>query len=226
MLGEQKGTFRPMLKLAQNKKHSFNALVLDGDYNVTNNFALMAKIPLVLPEYGKFGLGDVGIAAKYQFFRKDGMGKTIRIAAKAENMFASGKKLETMTLGMGHNMTYLGVLAARESLKLGTQAEIGYAVMPSASHLNHLQYKVGFGIPLLEPVYPVNQLNIYLEFEGLNLSKHLGTAQYGYYFAPGFQYAKGIYTFDLSVQMPIKQQFQVTTFERKLVGLLGMRVII
>jgi hypothetical protein len=228
MLGENKGTVRPMFKIADNTVHSFTAFILDADYNISNNFAVAAEVPLVFPEHGiGTGLGDIGVTAKYQFFRKDKMGETIRMTARVKNMFATGKKLETPTLGMGHNMISVGVLAAREALKLGTQAEFGYNIMPSASHLNHLQYKLGFGLPLLKPSYPVNQINLYFETEGINLASHEGQSQYGYYYAQGLQYARGIYTFDLSVQFPIAQSYHdVLTFERRLWTLIGMRVII
>lgn len=228
MLGEQKGTVRPFAKIADNTVHDFTAIILDADYNFTNKLAVAAEVPLVFPTNGgTTGLGDVGVSAKYQFYRKDGMGKTVRIAAKAKNMFRTGKRLETPTIGMGHNMTYLGVLAARESLKLGTQAEFGYAAMPSASHLNHWLYKLGFGLPLLKPVYPVNQVNLYFELEGMNLPRHHGISRFGYYYAQGLQYARGRFTFDLSVQFPISQQFHGTqTFERRCWTLVGARMII
>ncbi len=228
MLGEKKGTVRPFFKFADNTEHDFTAFILDADYNLSNNLAVAAEVPLVFSDHGgSNGFGDAGLSAKYQFYRKDGMGKTIRLAAKAKNMFRTGKRLETPTLGMGHNMTYLGILAARESLRLGTQAEFGYAFMPSADHLNHWLYKLGFGLPLLKPTYPVNQINLYFEFEGMSLPKHNGVSQYGYYYAQGLQYALGRYTFDLSVQFPISQQFHGTpTFERKRWMLIGARMII
>lgn len=228
MLGEKKGTVRPFIKIADNKVYDFTAFVLDADYNLTNKFAIATEVPFVFANQSKsMSFGDLGLVAKYQFYRKDGMGKTIRIAAKAKNMFRTGERLETPMLGMGHNMTYVGILAARESLRLGTQAEFGYAAMPSADHLNHWLYKLGVGLPLLQPIYPVNQINLYFEFEGMNLPKHFNVRQYGYYYAQGLQYAKRRYTFDLSVQLPIAQQFHGTpTFERKLWTLLGARVII
>jgi hypothetical protein len=228
MLGEKKGTLRPFFKIADNTEHDFTAFVLDGDYNFSNKLAVAVEVPLVFPKHDEeTGLGDIGLTAKYQFYRKDGMGKTVRIAAKAKNMFRTGKSLETPTLGMGHNMTYLGILAARESLKLGVQAEFGYAVMPSADHLNHWLYKLGFGLPLLKATYPVNQINLYFELEGMNLRSHDDTSQYGYYYAQGLQYAKGRYTFDLSVQFPISQELHGTpTFERRLWTLIGARMII
>jgi hypothetical protein len=228
MLGQNKGTFRPMLKIVNNSIIDFNALILDADYNLSNKFALAIEAPLIFPnEVSGARFGDVGVSAKYQFLRVDGVGKTLRIAAKARNMFRTGIHEDTPILGMGHNMTYLGVLAAREALKLGIQAELGYNMAAGTAHLDHLLYKLGFGIPLLKPVYPVNQLNLYCEFEGMNLPKHLGINQYGYYYAQGLQYARGVYTFDFSVQFPLSQQFHgVGTFERRVWTLIGTRVVI
>jgi hypothetical protein len=226
MLGEKKGTVRTIFKKVNNEIHDFNAFVIDADYNFSNTFATMIEVPFTFGLHGSgAALGDVALGLKYQFYRKDGMGKTFRVAAKLKNMFATGKKLETMTVGMAHNMTYIGFLAAKENLRFGIQAELGYNVVPSETHLNNLDYKLGFGIPLLEPTYPVKQINIYTEFEGVNMKKHQGKTAFGYYFAPGLQYAKGLYTFDVSYQFAIKQQL-IESFQRKSSLLLSVRRIL
>ncbi len=227
MLGEKKGTLRPYLKFANNARRDFTALVVEGDYNISNAFAVGAEVPLVYDQLDKTGLGDVSLMAKYQFYRKDGMGKTVRIAAKGKQTFATGRDAETMTLGMGHAMSYVGILAARESLELGTQFEIGYGVVPTNQRLSQLSYKLGFGLPLLEPAYPVKQVNLYFETEGFNLRSFEGDPQYGYYYAQGLQYAIGRFTYDLSVQFPLTQQLQGSPgMERRLTTLLGFRVIL
>lgn len=227
MLGEKKGTLRPYLKLANNAQRDFTALIIEGDYNVSNSFAIGAELPLVYEQRDKAGLGDVSLMAKYQFFRKDGMGKTVRIAAKGKQTFATGRDAETMTFGMGHAMSYIGILAARESLELGTQFEIGYGFVPTNERLSQLSYKLGFGLPLLEPTYPVKQVNLYFETEGFNLRSFEGDAQYGYYYSQGLQYAIGRYTYDLSVQFPLTQKLNGSPgMERRISALIGMRVIL
>ena len=227
MLGEKKGVLRPYLKFADNERRDFTALVLEGDYNVSNAFAVGAELPLVYDRIGGTGLGDLSLMGKYQFFRRDGMGKTVRIAAKAKQTFATGRDAETMTLGMGHAMTYVGVLAARESLALGTQFELGYGFVPSNRRLSQLNYKLGFGLPLLEPTYPVKQVNLYFETEAIHLRDFDGAAQYGFYYAQGLQYARGRYTFDLSVQLPVAQQLDGSPgMARRLTILAGIRVIL
>ncbi len=227
MLGEHKGVLRPYLKFANNARRDFTAFVLEGDYNVSNAFAVGAEVPLVYDRLDKTGLGDVRLTAKHQFYRKDGMGKTVRLAAKGRQTFATGRDAETMTLGMGHAMSYLGFLAARESLALGTQFEIGYGFVPGNRRLSQLNYKLGFGLPLLEAAYPVKQVNLYFETEGLNLRNFEGDAQYGYYYAQGLQYAIGRFTYDLSVQFPLAQRLRGSPgMERRVSVLLGLRVIL
>ena len=227
MLGEKKGVLRPYFKVFNNAQRDFTAFIVEGDYNVSNAFAVGAEVPLVYDQVDKTGLGDVSLMAKYQFYRKDGMGKTVRIAAKGKQTFATGRDAETMTLGMGHAMSYVGILAARESLALGTQFEIGYGYVPSNERLSQLNYKLGFGLPLLEPAYPVKQVNLYFESEGMNLRNFEGDAQYGYYYAQGLQYAIGRFTYDLSVQFPLAQQLQGSPgMERRTSALLGFRVIL
>ena len=226
MLGANKGTVRTLYKNQELKVYDFSTCMLEADYNVSNFVALGTEIPINFFQ-NSIVVGDLNLMAKVQFYNYNRIGKTVRLAAKAKQMFATGKKLETMTLGMGHAMSYLGLLAARESLKLGTQAELGYYFSPSASHLNFLSAKLGFGIPLLKPVYPVNQVNLYFESEGIFAQNHLGKKQYGIYLAPGIQYAKKIFTVEASFQFPLGQQFHhLATYERRSSLLIGGRVII
>jgi hypothetical protein len=226
MLGAGKGTARALLRMVQTAELDFQAMVLEGDYNLSNSLAVGADVPVMLgSNFLQKPFGDVSAMLKYQFVRIDGQGKSLRIAAKAKQGFATGRKLETPLIGMGHHMTYGGVLAAYESLKLGLQSEMGYSVMYGGAHLNNLNYKFGIGLPLLKPTYPVNQVTVYLETEGQNFKQHHGKSQYGYFVAPGLQYARKRFTFDLSVQVPLAQQLQPSLF-RKWSGLVGARVIL
>jgi hypothetical protein len=230
MLGANKGTIRPIFKIIDNAETDFNAFIIDADFNFSNNFALAVEIPFITPKDNlelNQNLGDMAIAAKYQFYRNDGRGKTTRIAAKYKGMFRTGQHYDTPILGMGHNMTYLGFLGAHESLRFGLQAEAGFLGSWETGHFNQWVYKLGFAIPLLKPTYPVNQINFYNEFEGNNFLDHAGKSQYGYYYAPGIQYAFRQFTFEASVQVPIKQQFHdLTQFERRRWTLFSMRFII
>lgn len=227
MLGAKKGTARAYLKYGQTSLLEYQALVFEGDYNVTSSFAVGAEVPVMLGSaFRRKVTGDISAMLKYQFLRLDGMGKSFRVAAKVKQGFPTGRKLETPVLGMGHHMTYGGILAAYESLKLGVQSEIGYSHMYGGDHLSNLNYKFGVGLPVLKPSYPVNQVTVYLESEGQNFkSHHNGEAQYGFYTGPGLQYARKRFTFDFALQFPISQQLQ-PSLTRLWTGLAGARVIL
>ena len=226
MLGPGNGTVRTYIKAVDLNAFSYYAWMLEGDYNLSGRLAVGAELPLTAtPSLSEVRLGDIAAMLKYQFVRRDGKGKTLRIAAKAKHMIPTGRKLESPLIGMGHHMTYAGLLAAYESLSLGVQTELGYAHSYGGTHLNQLQYKLGAGLPLLKPTYPVNQITVYLETEGINLPAHHGETQYGYYYAPGLQYARGKFTFDLALQLPLAQRLQAS-LHRNWTGLAGARMIL
>lgn len=225
--GGREGTLRANHRVYDNAQRDFQALFLSGEYNFTPALALGADVPLVA-EGGRVGLGDIRLSTKVQLLSRNAIGKTFRVAATARQTFATGRDgVETPVLGMGHAMTYVGVLAARETLDLGLAAELGYGYVPGETRLSRLSYKLGVGVPLLEPTYPVKQFNLFIETEGLHLPAAEGRAQYGLYAAPGIQYARGRYTFDASVQFPITQQLNGSPgLERRLATLVGFRVIL
>ena len=207
MLGSGESTARALYNYINFESGNYSYLLIEADHNISGNLAVGIEVPWVISgAYGSHQLGDLALMGKYQFYRKDGMAKTTRIAAKVKQMFPTGKDLKVPTIGMGHYKTYVGGLAAYESLRLGIQAELGYYLLPEESHFNALSYKLGVAIPLLKPSFPVNQINFYIEAEGINMSSHEGVSQYGYYLAPGIQYAKGKYTFETSLQFPLSQQ--------------------
>lgn len=228
MLGKHKATVRTMFRLAKNQVWDYAGLVAEGDYNFTNNFAAGLEIPLVYNiSASEPGIGDLSAMVKYQLIRKDGVGKTIRIAAKGKHTFPTGGNFGTPTLGMGQNMSYLGILAAREALHLGIQVEAGYMHAWQDQHMNQWVYKFGLGLPLLKPKYPVKQVNLYFEWEGMNLAQHAGEAQYGYYYAQGLQYARHKNTLEASFQFPIAQQLSsVPGMNRQWMMLLGARRVL
>ncbi len=226
--GGREGTFRANYRYYDNARRDFSALMLSGEYNLTQNLAFGADMPLVYDDLNGVGVGDVRLSTKVQLYTQNSIGKTFRVAATARQTFATGRKnLETPVLGMGNAMSYVGLLAARETLKLGLAAELGYGYVPGNTRLSRLGYKLGVGLPLLEPIYPVKQLNLFVETEGMHLPRFEGDAQYGLYAAPGIQFAKGRYTFDASVQFPLNQQLQGSPgLERRLQTLVGFRVIL
>nr|MBS0038186.1 hypothetical protein [Saprospiraceae bacterium] len=226
MLGAGESTVRALYNYVDSDFLNFSSLNLEVDYNITNSMAIGMEIPwLFTHDLGGSRVGDLGVMMKYQFFQNDGMGKSTRIAAKIKQMFPTGEDLKIPGLGMGHYKTYSGLTGAYESLNMGIQAELGYAIIPSNSHLNYLSYKLGVGIPLLKPSYPVNQINVYIESEAIHLKSQNGNARYAYYLAPGLQYARGKFTLETSLQFTIREELPIT-YLRNWSLLLGGRMVI
>lgn len=150
---------------------------------------------------GSSGLGDVQLLAKYQFYRKDQMGKTFRVAAKTLQALPTGKKLGAAGISTGNYSSYLGVIAGLETLKYGVTNELGYVLSPSDDN-DELRYKLGFGLPLKKSTYPVDQINLYFEYQS---SWFTSTNQYLLMYSQGIQYAKDQTTLEIAIQFPLTQ---------------------
>ncbi len=178
-------------------------------YLPTANTLVGVHIPTV---YHKFdpdtddsgpGLGDIALLGKYMFHRKDGMGKTFRIVAKTLQTLPSGRKLGIEGISTGQYQGYYGFVAGLETIKYGISNELGYNHVPE-SNLDELRYKLGFGLPLLKQQYPVNQINLYFEYQS---SWYVEAKEYLLLYAQGIQYAKGRLTLETSLQLPLIQTF-------------------
>lgn len=226
MLGEKKGTFRTFFLHRKNGNFSSNTLPLMLDYNVRNNLELSIMAPIILKSElaESLTVGDVGVGIKYQFYRLDGLGRTFRVAAKARQMLPTGKATIAPETGMRQWQTYLGILGGIESLKYGIQSELGYMLSnETSSHMHKmLIYKLGFGLPLLKPNYPVKQVTLYFEYEGLAVPRY---DHFAVFYAQGVQYAYRKWTFDFSLQWPLKQSLPIG-LQRDFSALAGFRFII
>ena len=147
------------------------------------------------------GLADIGILGKYQFFRKDGMGKTFRMVAKTLQTLPTGEDLDLMDLSVGEYAGYYGLVSGYESLQYGISTEIGYNWMPGGT-MDEFRTKLGFGLPLLKPQYPNKQINLYFEYSSAWLTER---NWYQLLYAQGIQYAGKNMTVDLAVQLPLVQ---------------------
>jgi hypothetical protein len=79
--------------------------------------------------------------------------------------------------------------------------EIGYKWVPDGT-LDSFEYKLGFGVPLFKPTYPVNQINLYFEYA--SEWKH-ERSEYMLKYSQGIQYAKGRWTWEAALQLPLIQ---------------------
>ncbi|MBK8357236.1 MAG: hypothetical protein IPL13_18230 [Saprospiraceae bacterium] len=67
---------------------------------------------------------------------------------------------------------------------------------------NFFQGKVAFGVPLLKHVFPIRQLNVFLETEFVD---QLNAKSSSFYLAPGIQYAFGRIAFEAFYQKSVFQ---------------------
>jgi len=146
-------------------------------------------------------LGDISITGKYQLFRKDGTGKTFRIAAKTVQTLPTGEKLNLRKMSTGYYQGYVGFVTAYESLKVGFSNELGYNWAPN-SFYDEFVHKLGFGLPLLKPTYPVKQLNLFFEYNGAWMFEQ---GEYQLLYGEGIQYAKGKFIVEAVMQFPLIQ---------------------
>ncbi len=177
--------------------------------------------PVAEQENSENGLGDIAILGKYQFHRKDQMGKTFRLVAKTLQTLPTGMSLGIDGISTGKYQSYQGIVAGYESIKYGVSNELGFNLMPDGNR-NELRYKLGFGLPLRKPSYPVNQVNLYFEYQS---SWFTEAKEYLLLYAQGIQYAKGRLTLDLAAQFPLLQDMPMLS-ERKFSVFLGTRIIL
>jgi hypothetical protein len=193
-------------------------------YLPTSNSLIAVHVPYVHYDLsnseGPSGstLGDINILAKYQFYRNDMTGRTLRMVAKTLQTLPTGKELGADGISTGKYGSYQGIVVGYETIKYGISTELGYNLV-SGNNRDELHYKLGFGLPLLRPIYPVKQINVYFEYDNV---WHTERDDYELLYATGLQYAVGRFTIEAAVQVPVVK----ATFSRKNSILFGARYII
>lgn len=228
MLGEHKGTARIVYSYMRSDKLDARFIMPSVDFNVSNKFALELMFPLQKyigsAEKG-FILSDVAIAGKYQYFKQDMKGKTIRLAVKGGHSFYIAKQhAHIKPVGSGIWGSYGGVVAGMESLKVGIVGDFGLSVVrditPNKTG-NFFQGKLSFGFPMLKHVFPIRQLNLYLETE---IVDQLNAKSYSFYAAPGIQYVFGVIAIEAFYQRSLLQSGNNLFFPNETMGA-GIRYI-
>ncbi len=203
MLGGGSITVRTLTEIRKLDSGTFTYVPLTVQYLPTSNTQIGIALPYIMynPIQGVSGSGlaDIQLIGKYQFYRKDGTGKTFRLLAKTVQSLPTGEVLDLMDLSTGLYQGYAGIVAGYESLKFGISNELGYSWMPDGT-LDGLRHKLGFGLPLLKPIYPNKQLNLYFEYSSFWLPQRDG---YQLLYAQGMQFASKDITFDLALQAPL-----------------------
>lgn len=203
MLGGGSFTTKTLTEIRKTERGTFVYVPLMLHYLPSSNSLVAVHLPYINYdiENGASGssIADIKILGKYQFFRKDATGKTFRIVAKTLQNLPTGEELDVMELSTGKYSGYYGIVAGYETLKYGISNEVGYNWMPNGT-LDEFRYKLGFGLPLLKPQYPNNQINLYFEYTNSWLVER---DWYQLLYAQGIQYARKNITFDLAVQVPL-----------------------
>nr|WP_042295415.1 hypothetical protein [Nonlabens ulvanivorans] len=204
MLGGNSFTMKTLTEIRNTERGTAVYVPVMLHYLPTANSLIALHVPYVnydLSDTSGSGLADMKIMGKYQFYRKDGTGRTFRMVAKTLQTLPTGQEIDVMDISTGKYSGYYGIVSGLETLKYGISTEIGYNWMPDGT-LDEFRTKLGFGLPLLKPQYPNNQLNLYFEYSSVWLHER---DWYQLLYAQGIQYARKNITFDLAVQLPLIQ---------------------
>ncbi len=205
MLGKGQKVIKTLTEIRSGEAGTFVRAPIMFHYLTGANSLIGIHVPFVSASFtdGEIssgsGLGDVELLGKYQFYRKDGMGKTFRIVAKELLTLPTGKDWNLHKISNAEFQSYTAIVAGYESIKYGISNELGFNLSPK-SRLNELRYKLGFGLPLRKPTYPANQINLYFEY---NSSWFVQSNEYMLLYAQGLQYAKGQWTVEVAGQFPL-----------------------
>ncbi len=228
MLGAKRVVIKSLTEIRSTNHGTFIKAPLIVHYLPTPNLLFAAHIPYVNTVFNEnlletpknfSGLGDVELLGKYQFYRKDATGKTFRMVAKTLQTLPTGKAYNLDGILTGTYQGYVGVVAGYESIKYGISNELGIN-MSGNSSLREFKHKIGFGLPLLKPSYPVKQVNLYFEYKN---SWFYNTNGYRLLYAQGLQYAIKRLILEAAIQFPLIQENTIQNFKRSM--FIGTRYI-
>lgn len=228
MLGGETMILRTLIESRKTTQGTFTSYPLNFQYLTSSNSSVTIQVPFVSFRFDgdgtvdtPFSLGDIALEGKYQFYRKDGKARTFRVLAKTRQILPTGKNIDFEGASAGQYQSYFALFAGYESLKHGITNELGYQLAPAGNN-DELRYRLGFGLPLLKPSYPVNQLNLYFEYQSSWFTEF---NEYLLQYAQGIQYARGRYTIEFAVQVPLAQS-RAFIRQRDYSILFGSRVIL
>lgn len=175
-------------------------------YIASKNILIGAHLPMFGLESQEqsmqgVALADIQLLAKYQFYRKDEMGKTLRMVFKTVQTLGTGKSYNLEDISTSRYQSYFALVSGKETLNYGISNELGWHIDPGLD-FNRLRYKLGFGLPLKKQVYPVNQLNLYFEYQN---DWYYDSGAFNMLYAQGIQYAKNRTTIEAAIQWPLLQ---------------------
>ena len=227
MLSSGSFSAKTLTEIRTTEEGTFSRIPLMLHYLPTSNTLVALHVPLTMYDFKQNGgrngsyLGDINILAKYQFYRKDRTAKTFRMVLKTLQNLPTGQPFGPGEISSRSYQSYFALVAGYETIKYGISNELGYNFSPS-NQLDELRYKLGFGLPLLKPTYPVNQVNLYFEYASLWRPE---AGAYEMLYAQGVQYAKGRITVEAAIQLPLYQS-GITQYALQSNLVLGARYIL
>lgn len=208
MVGSGRTEIRTLLEYRDMDDGKFLYIPFTITHTLGKDFLMGVRLPIMTQmtsgrdrPNGKTGLADIQLIGKYQFYRRDRTGKTLRMVIKAVENLPTGAFDNVHMLSMQEFQTYKSLIVGYETLRYGITNEFGMNYVPGNN--NHdLRYTLSFGLPLLEPVYPTRQLNLFFDYSSI---WEFNTAHYMLLFAQGIQYARDNVTFEVAFQWPLYQ---------------------
>lgn len=201
MLGGQTMIFKTLTEIRSTDAGDLIRMPFMFHYLPNSNMLGAIHINYVNTFHGT-GLGDINVLYKYQFYRKDNKGKTLRMVLKTYQYLPTGIDIGDPDFGVKKFQSYNALVVGYETIKHGIAGEVGYRYI-GGDFEDFLVAKVGFGLPVLKPLYPPKQLNFYFENEW----NYFGSSgSLNWMMAQGIQYVKGRWTWEISYQRPLIQQ--------------------
>ncbi len=207
MLGKNNLILRNLTEFRQTELGDFTRIPVILSYLPSSDFLVGVNMPYVSYNFkeGTRGssLGDISLFGKYQIYRNDMTAKTLRATIKTVQTLPTGENLGLPRMSTQLYQSYLGMILGYESIKFGIASELGYNWVPNGD-MDELMFKLGFGLPLLAPIYPVNQINLYFEYTSIYHTTH---KYLDIHYSSGIQYALGQWTIEVAFELPLKEPY-------------------
>jgi hypothetical protein len=199
-------------------------------YGATSKLALFGVLPLVNVnrEFGdasasEFGLGDAALFARYEVFRSDKPGRTLRIAPYAGVRLPTGRDGKT---GDGSVDVFGGVIATFASTQWVLDTQLRYDFNREADGLERgdsISFETSFQYRLVPGkltqdtkafVFGVLELSAnHYDRDRLGGVTDPNSGGFQLYLTPGLQYATRRWIADLGVKVPIVNDLNGTALE-------------
>ncbi len=121
MLGGKSFTTKTLAEIRTTERGTVTYLPLMLHYLPTSNSLVAIHIPYVnydLEDTSGSSLADIKLQGKYQFYRKDGTGKTFRMVAKTIQTLPTGDEIDVMDISTGKYAGYYGVVSGLEDTQI------------------------------------------------------------------------------------------------------------